>query len=67
MPVCPGLIVLDASSFAPTGATIDLIARQVLHARRRGRRLRLRGASADLERLISFAGLDEVLLLEPRR
>jgi anti-anti-sigma regulatory factor len=67
MPVCPGLIVLDASSLAPTGATIDLIARQHLDARRRGGRIRLRGASVDLERLIQLAGLAEVLRVEPRR
>ena len=67
MPVCPGLIVLDASSLAPTGATIDLIARQHLDARRRGGRIRLRGASTDLGRLIQLAGLEEVLRLEPRR
>jgi anti-anti-sigma regulatory factor len=67
MPVCPGLIVLDASSLAPTGATIDLIARQHLDARRRGGRIRLRGASTDLERLIQLAGLAEALRVEPRR
>jgi hypothetical protein len=67
MPVCPGLIVLDASSLAPNGATIELIARQHLDARRRGRRIRVRGASVDLERLIQLAGLAEVLRIEPRR
>jgi anti-anti-sigma regulatory factor len=67
MPVCPGLIVVDASSLAPTGATIDLIARQHLDARRRGGRIRLRGASVDLERLIQIAGLADVLRVEPRR
>jgi|EndMetStandDraft_5_1072996.scaffolds.fasta_scaffold2779978_1 anti-anti-sigma regulatory factor len=67
MPVCPGLIVLDASSLAPTGATIDLIARQHLAARRRGRRIRVRGASGDLERLIRLVGLEDVLRIEPRR
>jgi hypothetical protein len=67
MPVCPGLIVLDASSLAPTGSTIDLIARQHLDARRRGRRVRVRGASVDLERLLQLAGLDDVLRVEPRR
>src|SRR4029450_10265022 len=61
MPVCPGLIVVDASSLAPTGATIDLIARQYLDARRRGGRIRLRGASVYLERLIRLAGLEDVL------
>jgi anti-anti-sigma regulatory factor len=67
MPVCPGLIVVDASSLAPTAATIDRIARQHLDARRRGGRIRLRGASVDLERLIQLAGLAEVLRIEPRR
>jgi anti-anti-sigma regulatory factor len=67
MPVCPGLIVVDASSLAPTATTIDQIARQFLEARRRGRRIRLRGASVELERLIRFAGLAEVLRIEPRR
>jgi hypothetical protein len=67
MPVCPGLIVVDASSLPPTAGTIDSIARQHLDARRRGGRIRLRGASADLERLIQLAGLAEVLRVEPRR
>ena len=47
--------------------TIDLIARQHLDARRRGGRIRLRGASVDLELLIQLAGLAEVLRVEPRR
>jgi anti-anti-sigma regulatory factor len=67
MPVCPGLIVVDATSLAPTVSTIDRIARQHLDARRRGGRVRLRGASADLERLIQLAGLADVLRVEPRR
>jgi anti-anti-sigma regulatory factor len=67
MPVCPGLIVLDASSLPPTATTIDLIARRHLDARRRGGRIRLRGASVDLERLIHLAGLAEILRVEPCR
>ncbi len=67
MPICPGLIVLDASLLPPTGATIDLLARQQLAARRRGRLLQLRGTSADLERLIQIAGLGDVLRIEPGR
>jgi anti-anti-sigma regulatory factor len=66
MPVCPGLIVLDASSLPPTVATIDLLAREQLAARRRGRFLRLRGTADELERLIQAAGLGEVLRIEPR-
>ena len=61
------MIVVDATSLPPTAATIDLIARRHLAARRRGGRIRLRGASVDLERLIQLAGLAEVLRVEPRR
>jgi len=62
-----GPIVVDARLLAPTGATIDRLARKQLAARRRGRRIVVCGASADLEQLISFAGLEEVLRVEPRR
>jgi hypothetical protein len=63
----PRPIVVNASALAPTGATIDLLARRQLAARRLGRNILLRGASLDLERLIAFVGLDEVLRIEPRR
>jgi hypothetical protein len=63
----PRPIVVNASALAPTGATIDLLARRQLAARRLGRNIVLRGASLDLERLIAFVGLDEVLRIEPRR
>jgi hypothetical protein len=62
----PAGIVVDAAVLAPTGATVDRLARQQLAARRAGRHIRLRGASVDLERLIAFAGLDRVLCVEPR-
>jgi len=62
----PGPIVVDASLLAPTWPTIDLLARRQVWARRRGRWILLHGASAELERLISFAGLAEVLRIEPR-
>jgi hypothetical protein len=63
----PGPIVVDASLLAPTGMTIDRIARQQLHARRLGRRILLWGVSDDLEWLIRFAGLGEVLRIEAGR
>jgi len=63
----PGPIVVDARLLTPTGATIDRLARQQLCARRSGLRVLLRGASVDLERLVVFAGLEEVLRIEPRR
>jgi hypothetical protein len=63
----PGPIVVDASLLPPTGATIDRLARWELAARCHGRRILLRDGSADLERLISFAGLLGVLRIEARR
>jgi hypothetical protein len=63
----PAAIVVDASGLAPEAASIDLLARLRLAAGRLGRHLLVRGASADLERLISFAGLAGVLRLEARR
>ena len=63
----PGPIVVDASLLAPTGVTIDCLARQQLRAARLDRRILLCGVSGDLEWLIAFAGLDGVLRIEPRR
>ena len=63
----PGPIVVDASALAPDASTIDLLARLQLSAARIGRRLLLRSVPADLERLIDFAGLADVLGIEPRR
>jgi hypothetical protein len=48
-------------------ATIDQIARLQLAVRRRGCRLELRNANPCLCELIGFAGLGEVLSVEPRR
>jgi hypothetical protein len=47
--------------------TIDALARLELAARRQGRTIRLRNASTELRELIAFAGLDEVLPVEPGR
>ena len=43
-------------------ATVDALARASLNARRQGVRLRVVNASPELQGLLSFAGLDEVLL-----
>jgi STAS domain len=40
---------------------VDALARLQLVARRRGRRVRLSGASAELRELLSFMGLEDVL------
>ena len=63
----PGPVVVDASVLAPNVATIDLLARLQLAAHRLGRHVLLRGPSGDLRKLIVFAGLDEVLRVEPSR
>ena len=63
----PTTVVLDVSALAPRVSTIDALARFQLAARRRGQRLQLRHASDELRRLIAFAGLSEVLRVEPRR
>jgi hypothetical protein len=49
-----------------TCATVNLIARLKLEARRNGRELELTNASSELAGLISFLGLAPVLGLEPR-
>jgi anti-anti-sigma regulatory factor len=63
----PGPIVVDASALAADAAAIDLLARLQVAARRLGGWVLLRDASAELERLIGFVGLGEVLRVEPRR
>ena len=60
-------IVLDVSRLAPDAVTIDLLARFQLAGRRHGQRLQLRGASRELRDLIAFAGLSDVLAVEPPR
>ena len=44
--------------------TVDLLARLQLAARRAGLELQLRGASRDLEDLLAFVGLRDVLGVE---
>ena len=47
--------------------TLDAVARLVLSARRRGLELRLVAAPPALRELVSLAGLEEALGLEPER
>jgi anti-anti-sigma regulatory factor len=63
----PTPIVVDLSAFPPDAVTVDALARLQLAARRAGRRLQLRNASNDLQKLIAFVGLDRVLRVEPGR
>jgi hypothetical protein len=48
-------------------ATLDLLARLQLSARRLGIEVRLLDASAELRELVDFAGLTDVLPFEPGR
>ena len=52
---------------SPDLGTVDALARLQLTARRLGFELRLCNGSRELVELIDFAGLSEVLCLEPRR
>jgi hypothetical protein len=63
----PAGIVVDAAALAADVATLGLLARRQLAERRLGRHVLLRDPSPALGRLIVFAGLDEVLRVEPRR
>jgi ABC-type transporter Mla MlaB component len=61
-------VVCDvASLLQPDAGTVDALARLQLAARRLGYRLRLRRASAELQELLAFMGLQDALRLEPRR
>jgi hypothetical protein len=60
-------IVFDAAGLAPDAATVDLLARLQLAARRAGVELLLRRPSADLVALLAFAGLADALRVEPGR
>ena len=57
-------IVCDVRSVVPDGAALDALARLQLNARRLGLELLLRNASSELQDLIAFAGLDQVLCVE---
>jgi anti-anti-sigma regulatory factor len=48
-------------------ATVDLLARAALNARRAGARLHVVNAPPELRELIVFAGLEDVLLGRDRR
>jgi hypothetical protein len=58
-------IVYDVGSLPPDAAAIDTLARLQLTARRLGLEIRLRHASSELQDLLAFAGLRDVLPLEP--
>ena len=55
------------SALDPDALTIDALARLQLSSRRVGLEIRLRHASNELQKLLAFVGLDEVLRLEAGR
>ena len=60
----PSTVVCDIHALAPDAAAIDALARLQLAARRLGLELRLRHASSELQCLLAFVGLSEVLRIE---
>jgi hypothetical protein len=61
----PSTIDCDVGALPPDAATVDVLARLQLAARRLGREVRLRNASGELRDLIAFVGLRDVLRVEP--
>jgi ABC-type transporter Mla MlaB component len=55
------LLRCEVSDVAADAVAVDALARLALAARRRGCRMELRGASADLYELVAFMGLTGVL------
>ena len=60
----PSTIVCDVGALAPDAAAVDALARLQLTARRLGYEIRLRDASVDLQDLLDFVGLRDVLRVE---
>jgi hypothetical protein len=60
----PSTIVCDVGALAPDAAAIDALARLQLAARRLGLEIRLRHASSELQDLLAFVGLRNVLRVE---
>ena len=56
-----GMLECDVRGVEPDAVTVDALARLQLGARRSGCRVRLRGASPELRRLVELMGLSEVL------
>jgi hypothetical protein len=60
----PSTIVCDVGALAPDVAAVDALARLQLATRRLGYEIRLRDASVDLQDLLDFVGLRDVLRVE---
>jgi osmoprotectant transport system substrate-binding protein len=60
-------IVVQARTLPVDARTVEALARLALAARRRGRRLEVKGAGRELRALLAFVGLEAALGLEPGR
>jgi hypothetical protein len=60
----PSTIVCDVGALAPDAAAVDALARLQLTARRLGHEILLRDASTELQELLDFVGLRDVLRVE---
>jgi ABC-type transporter Mla MlaB component len=56
-----GVAICDVTGVEPDAVTVDALARLQLAARRHGRQVRLRNASSELQALVAFMGLRDVL------
>lgn len=56
-----GVAFVDVRDVAPDAVTVDALARLQLAASRHGCRVRLRHASPELQELVAFMGLRDVL------
>jgi hypothetical protein len=63
--VRPRTIVCDVRGLACDATAVDALARLQLAAKRAGLEVRLRHASSELQGLLCFVGLSEVLRVEP--
>jgi hypothetical protein len=61
----PSTIVCDVGALAPDALSVDALARLQLNACRCGLEIRLRHASSELQELLAFVGLADVLRVEP--
>ena len=59
------VLLCDVKGADPHAATVDALARLQLAAKRRGFRVRMRGASIELLELVDLMGLSEILAGEP--
>ena len=60
----PSTIVCDVGALAPDAVAVDALARLQLIAKREGLDLRLCHASGELQALLAFVGLSDVLRVE---